>query len=322
MSNSAVFGPGLRHFLTGEELSMDGLQALLRLAASLKAERQARKLRQDLAGQNVTLVFEKPSLRTHLSFSIAIQELGGSVVESFSSIRKKEEPEDVAGVLSGYSHAMMVRTHEHSILERMASKSRIPIINGLTDSHHPCQILADLLTLQETHGGGSPSGLRGLTLTYIGDGNNILHSLLLLLPYAGVNVRYACPPGYQPEALILQSAKARALEGGATITALASPAEAVKGAHAIYTDVWTSMGFEDEVGEREAAFQGYQVNAELYSHALPGAAILHCMPMIRGKEITDEMADHECSALFRQSENRLHVQKALLLSLLGGGASA
>jgi ornithine carbamoyltransferase len=258
-------------------------------------------------------MFEKPSLRTHLSFAVAMQELGGAVVESFSLNRKKEEPEDVARVVSGFCHAVMVRTHEHEILERFASKSSIPLINGLSDTHHPCQTLADLLTLRETFG-----KLEGLKLAYVGDGNNVLHSLLLLCPLVGVSVSFACPPGYEPSAFVVKQARQIAKETGAVIEGTAKPERAVKGANAVYTDVWTSMGFEAENSAREAAFQGYQVNLELFALAAKDAIVLHCLPMVRGKEITDEMADHERSRIFMQAENRLHAQKALLVNLLGG----
>jgi ornithine carbamoyltransferase len=193
----------------------------------------------------------------------------------------------------------------------MASKTRVPIINGLSDTHHPCQILADMLTLKQFF-----NTLRGLKLAYVGDGNNILHSLLLIAPVLGVHISYAVPKGYEPNAFVLRQARAAAREYGSTITASTSPASAVKKANAIYTDVWTSMGFEREENQREEAFAGFQVNADLYRLAAPDAVIMHCLPMVRGKEITDEMAEHTNSVLFRQSENRLHVQKALLLQLL------
>ncbi len=302
-----------RHFLTGHEATPSELAGLLDLAAVLKEERRQGISRRDLAGKTLVLLFEKPSLRTHVSFVVGMKELGGEVVESFSFNRKKEEPEDVARVLEGYCHGVMVRTHEHSILERMAAKVRIPIINGLTDTHHPCQILADLLTLKESF-----PELRGLKLAYVGDGNNILHSLLWLLPVLGVSVSYACPPGYEPDAMVLRKARAIAADCGATITAARTPQAAVRGANAIYTDVATSMGFESEASAREEAFRGYGIDAALYAKAAPGALIMHCLPMVRGKEITDEMAEHENAVLFRQAENRLHTQKALLLSLLGG----
>jgi ornithine carbamoyltransferase len=308
-----------KHLLTGEELTRTELLALLDQADDLRNEKLKNSgvsNRKDLLGRNLITLFEKPSLRTHLSFSIAIQELGGTAIESFSAHRKEEEPEDVARVIAGYGHAIMVRTFDQSIVERMASKSPVPIINGLTDSHHPCQILADLLTLKQKFGNG-PEGLKGTILTYIGDGNNILHSLLLLCPFVGVDVRYACPAGFQPDPEIVNRAKARALEGGGSVTSFFDPKEAADGAHALYTDVWTSMGFEKEEAAREAAFRGYQINEELYALASPNALVMHCLPMVKGKEISETMAEHPNSVIFRQSENRLHAQKAVLLHLLG-----
>jgi ornithine carbamoyltransferase len=306
-----------KHFLTGTELGPVDMKGILSLAESLRTERSQGITRRDLAGKSLVLLFEKPSLRTHISFTIAMEELGGTVIDSFSFNRKKEEPEDVGRVLAGYCHAIMLRTHEHSVLERMAAKTRIPIINGLSDTHHPCQVLADLLTLRQTY-----RSVEGLKLAYVGDGNNILHSLLLLAPVLGIHVAYACPKGYQPNALVLRQARSMAKETGGKITAALSPESAVKDAHAIYTDVWTSMGFEKEENEREEAFRGYQVNETLYAHAAKDAVIMHCLPMVRGKEITDDMAEHPNSVLFRQSENRLHVQKALLLQLLAGTTAA
>lgn len=305
----------MKHFLTGLELGRGDLLALLDKAEQLRLDREAGKLSNELKGKTLALLFEKPSLRTHLSFTIAMQELGGQVVESFSLNRKKEEPEDVAQVVSGYVHAIMLRTHEHSIVERLVSKSKVPVINGLSDTHHPCQTLADLLTMKQAFG-----TLQGKKLAYIGDGNNILHSLLLLCPMAGVDISYACPKGFEPSALVMKQARHIAKETGAKIEGTTKPEKAVKGAHAVYTDVWASMGWEAEGAARDIAFQGYQLNAKLFAQADKDAIALHCLPMVRGKEITDEVADHARSWIFRQSENRLHAQKALLSTMLGGKA--
>jgi ornithine carbamoyltransferase len=303
-----------KHCLTGEEFTRPELISILDRADALRNEKIKNggvSNRKDLSGRTLVTLFEKPSLRTHVSFSVAIQELGGQVVESYSANRKQEEPEDVAQVLAGYGHAIMLRTFEQATAERMAKSSPVPVINGLSDTHHPCQILADLLTLKQKMG-----SLKGVILTYVGDGNNILHSLLLLCPFVGVDVRYACPPGFQPDAEIVKRARARALEGSGSVSSYNDPKEAAKGAHALYTDVWTSMGFEKEESSREQAFAGYQVNAGLYSATAPGALLMHCMPMVKGKEISHEMAAHENAVFFRQSENRLHAQKALLLHLM------
>lgn len=302
----------VKHLLTGSELSPTDLSALLDHAALLKAERNQKIMRSTLRGQVMALLFEKPSLRTKFSFTIAMQELGGMVVESHQAQRKSETPEDTAQVLSGYCHAIVNRTYSQDNLTRMAAVARIPVINALTDSHHPCQVFSDLLTLKECFG-----DLKGLNVTYIGDGNNILHSLLTLMPALGMTVRYACPPGFQPDPTIVHRASLRAKQHGGKAVRCATPTEAAKGTQALYTDVWTSMGFEDEDEVRLKAFKGYQVNEEIYSHADTDAVIMHCMPMVRGLEISEAMADHPQAVLFQQSENRLHVQKALLEMMLG-----
>lgn len=301
-----------KHFLTGTELSRAEVMELLFLAESCKEQRLAGFRRDDLRNQNVVLLFEKPSLRTRVSFTVAIQELGGTVIELDSMGRKKEDPEDTIRVLAGYCHGVMVRTHAHSILERMVAKSPIPLINGLSDAHHPCQVLADLQTLMQRY-----KELKGLKLAYIGDGNNMLHSLLLLAPALGVELHYACPRGYEPSSLVVRQAKKRAKDGGGAVIVAATPVEAVRGANAVYTDVWTSMGFEQEETDRDKVFQSYQLNEELYQNADPRAAIMHCMPMIKDKEITASLVEHENSVLFQQAENRMHAQKALLIGLMG-----
>ena len=300
-----------KHVLTGEELSRGELLGLIDVAEELKSHRAELRQKDTLAGKHLALVFEKPSVRTRLSFTVAMNELGGHIVESNSGTSKKEEPQDLARVLAGYCHAIMLRTHEHRNVEKMSANSPVPVINGLSDAHHPCQIFADLLTLKQSF-----KSLEGLKLAYVGDGNNVLHSLLLLMPFLGIHVQYACPPGFEPNAFIVKKAKKRAKEGGGSITAFPDAESAVKGVNAVYTDVWTSMGFENDGPDRDKFFEGYQVNEELYAHAAPNAVVMHCMPMIRGKEISETMADHPSSVIFKQSENRLHVQKALLMGLL------
>lgn len=299
-----------KHLLTGEELSIDEIKSLLSLASELKKKRREGRAMNILKGKHLALLFEKSSLRTRFSFTVAMHELGGHVVESLSETRKKEEPEDVARVIEGYCHAVMIRTHSDDILTRMSQVSKIPIINGLSDLHHPCQILADLLTLHEEFG-----ELEGLKLTYIGDGNNILHSLLLLAPFMGVHLHYCCPKTCQPNADILKQALIRAKLGKGSITTCTSaPIVAVKQAQAIYTDVWASMGFENKTDER--LFEGFQVNEQLMEQALPEAIFMHCLPMIRGKEVSQTLPDQPASVIFEQSENRLHIQKALLIALM------
>ena len=244
---------------------------------------------------------------------MGIQELGGKAIELAASQKKNEDPEDEIRVLQGMVHGVMLRTFKHETLERMVSKSKIPVINGLSDTHHPCQALADLQTMLQIFG-----KLQGLKLAYIGDGNNVLHSLLLMAPFVGVDVHFACPEGYQPDAAILARAQARAKTGGAQIKKFVTPTEAVTGVDAIYTDVWTSMGFEKENEARLKAFEGYQVNKSLLAKAQPQAIILHCLPMIKGQEITADVVELPNSALFEQAENRLHAQKALMIGLFNG----
>lgn len=299
-----------RHFLVGSEITSDGIHSLLNLAETLKTERNRGQQRDALRGKTLALLFDKPSLRTRMSFSIAMTELGGNVIETSASLRKHEEPEDLAGVISSYAHGIMIRTHGHDNLDRFVSRSKVPVINGLTDEHHPCQSLADILTMKQVFG-----DTEGLKLTYIGDGNNILHSLMVLAPMAGIHLHYSTPKEYSPHGQLLEWCQMRkGLKG--SITSFKTPEEAVKGTNGIYTDVWTSMGFESENNERVKAFTGFQVNSDLYSQAAPEAVIMHCMPMVRDQEITSEMADHDRSFIYQQAENRLHVQKALLWELL------
>lgn len=302
--------PDKKHFLDGKEITTDGLNHLLNLAETLKDERAKGISRDAMKGKTLALLFDKPSLRTRMSFNLAMSELGGSIIEAPANLRKHEEPQDLAGVMSRYVHAIMIRTFAHSSLEVFANNSSVPVINGLTDEHHPCQALADILTMKQAFG-----NTEGLKLTYIGDGNNILHSLMVLAPMAGIDLQYSTPKAYEPDGKLLEWCQMRKGVKG-SIKSFATPVEAVKGSHGIYTDVWTSMGFESENNDRIKAFAGFQVNAELYSHAAPQAVLMHCMPMVREQEITNEMADHKRSFIYQQAENRLHVQKALLWELL------
>ncbi|KTC87279.1 MULTISPECIES: carbamoyl-phosphate synthase large subunit [Legionella] len=294
-----------RHVLTGLELTVKEIKIILKLAAKLKQNPE--KFSHLLVNKNLALIFEKPSFRTRLSFTRAIQSLGGTVIESVSSTRKSEEPRDLIRVLNGYCDAVMIRTHEDEVLEEMARYATVPIINGLSALYHPCQILADLLTLQEYFG-----QLEGLTLAYIGDGNNILHTLLALAPQLGIKINYCCPPTHQPNAKLLNHSLNQFEQ---MIDSHATPKAAVHDAHAVYTDVWTSMGFEHQ--RSEELFAGLQVNEALMAQAKPEAIFMHCMPMERGKEVSLTLPDEPASAIFAQSENRLHVQKALLVFLLG-----
>lgn len=294
----------IRHVLTGLELSAKEIKIILQLAAQLKQNPE--KFSHLLVNKNLALIFEKPSFRTRLSFTRAIQSLGGTAIESVSSTRKSEEPRDFIRVLNGYCDAVMIRTHDDEVLEEMARYATVPIINGLSALYHPCQILADLLSLQEYFG-----QLEGLTLAYIGDGNNILNTFLALAPQLGIKINYCCPPTHQPNTKILERSLNQFAE---MIGNHATPQAAVHNAQAVYTDVWTSMGFEHQ--RSEGQFAGLQVNEALMAHAKPEAIFMHCMPMERGKEVSLTLPDEPASAIFAQSENRLHVQKALLVFLL------
>lgn len=306
-----------KYFFTGQEISNSELDQLLDLAIWLKKN----PIQNVLKNKNIALLFEKPSLRTRVSFTVGVQQLGGQVIEITSAQRKKEEPQDTIRVLQGYVQGLMIRTFEHEILHQMAEYSKIPIINGLSDLHHPCQVLADLQTLKENFG-----DLKGKKIAYVGDGNNMLHSLLLMAPMMGMTVHYACPNGFKPDAGVVKSAanSTSSQSAGLFIKEFQTATEAVAGVDAIYTDVWTSMGFESSGSEAEiqkqeqnkiATFSSYQLNAKLLSLANPDALIMHCMPIVIDQEITREMVEHKNSVLFQQSENRLHAQKALMMGM-------
>ena len=292
-----------KHLLTGMELDAQDIKRLLKIASQVK--QNVKQYSQKLAGKNLAMIFEKPSFRTRLSFTLAMENLGGTAIESISSTRKTEEPRDLIRVLNNYCDYVMVRTHEDTVLEEMAQYATVPVINGLSALYHPCQVLADLLSLQECF-----AELNGLTLAYIGDGNNVLHSLLLMAPLVGVKINYCCPDDHQPNNQILKQSKQLFPD---MVNCYTNPEIAVHNADAVYTDVWTSMGFESQASEHH--FAGYQVNESLMSQAKSGAVFMHCMPMERGKEVSQTLPDSPASIIFTQSENRLHVQKALLIDL-------
>ncbi len=296
----------IKHCLTGTELSLDEIQTVLYIAQAMKQNPE--DYSRSLTGKSLVMLFDKPSFRTRLSFAMAIQSMGGFAIESVSTTRKPEEPADQIRVLNGYADFIMVRTHDDKILQDMAEHATSPMINGLSALHHPCQVLADLLSLKEVYG-----RLDGLTVTYIGDGNNVLHSLMSLAPQLGVRINYSCPLQHQPNQEIVEKAMKQYV---GLVHSFATPEAAVHQTHAVYTDVWTSMGFEEH-SEHEA-FQGFQVNEQLMSHARTEAVFMHCMPMERGREVSRTLPDHSSSIIFTQSENRMHAQKALLLLLHDG----
>ncbi|MFS8796323.1 ornithine carbamoyltransferase [Synechococcus sp. R70.1] len=300
-----------RDLLKLSDLSPAELAALLAQAAELKRD----PYRADLRGRVLGLLFQKASTRTRVSFTVAMAQCGGStldLVPSAMQISRGEPLSDTARVLSRYLDAIAIRTYDQRELELFAEYAEIPVINALTDQFHPCQVLADLLTIQENFG-----QLAGLTLAYCGDGNNVAHSLLLGCALSGIHIRVATPPGYEPDAAVV--AEAQALAQGSQVLVVRDPYEAVAGAQVVYTDVWASMGQEDQTAARKAHFLPYQVNAELMKHADPEAIVLHCLPAHREEEITAEVLEGSQSRVWDQAENRLHVQKALLIQLLGAG---
>jgi ornithine carbamoyltransferase len=288
-------------FLTGEELDRAALAAVLERAAALKAGRDGREGADSLAGKSVGLVFEKPSTRTRISFEVGVAELGGTPLilrGDELQLSRGESVGDTGRVLSRYLHGIVIRAGSHEVVEELASSAEVPVINGLTPRHHPCQALADLLTLRERFG-----DLAGLRLAYVGDGNNVARSLAILCRTAGVELAVAAPSGYQ-------------LEDGLGAELTDDPKAAAAGADALYTDVWVSMGDEAEAAMRRSDLGPFQLNRELLSAASDRAIVLHCLPAHPGEEITEDVLYGERSAVWDQAENRLHAQKALLESLI------
>jgi ornithine carbamoyltransferase len=301
-----------RDFLSSADLTAEETEAVLSLAGDLKHGRR----RVDLGGKVLGLIFLKASTRTRVSFSVAMARLGGQVIDlnpSVTQVGRGEPIADTARVLSRYVDALAIRTFAQAEVDDYAHWASIPVINALTDLEHPCQALADFLTVQETFG-----ELEGLTLSYVGDGNNVAHSLMLCGALLGVNVRVGCPSDFAPDAAILERSRALAAERGSVVEVLHDPVAAVRGAHALYTDVWASMGQEEEKEERQQAFAGWCLDEDLLAEADPRAIVLHCLPAYRGLEISAGVMEGSASRVFDQAENRLHAQQALLAALLGG----
>ena len=300
------------HLTRDLDLTTDEITALAALAAQVK--RSPRRYVHKLAGRYLALLFEKPSLRTRVTFELAIKQLGGDAVfNEFNGrgIGDREPIKDVARNLERWVHGIAARTYEQKTIEELARWASIPVINALSDLYHPCQALADFFTLQEKFG-----GLRGLKLAFVGDGNNVAHSLMLDGARLGVDMVVATPAGYEPHTEIVATAQGLAAASGCTLRLTSDPFEAVDGAHAVYTDVWASMGQESEARQRRKAFAPFQVTGRLMAAARPEAVFLHCLPAHRGEEVTDEVIESAASLVFDQAENRLHVQKALLLMML------
>jgi ornithine carbamoyltransferase len=299
-------------FLTIRDFTTDELLHLLELARDIK--KTPANYGEALKGKTLALIFEKPSLRTRVSFDVGIQQLGGfSVYLSPAEINlgKRESVYDVARNLERMVQGIMIRTFGHDIVEKMAEYARIPVINGLTDHSHPCQAMADYLTILEHKG-----RLGGLKLAYVGDSNNVSNSLMFAGARLGVHVAIGSPAGYQPKADVIAWTREAGAITGSTLLITADPVEAVAGADVVYTDTWASMGQEAEAYARKAVFRPYQVNAELFGRAKTDALFMHCLPAHRGDEVTDEVIDSPNSVVFDEAENRLHAQKAIMLEML------
>ncbi|HNU93541.1 MAG TPA: ornithine carbamoyltransferase [Bacillota bacterium] len=299
-----------KSFLSIHDFTTEQVMRVMDLAALLKAEQKAGVPHPILKGKTLGMIFLKPSTRTRISFEVAIWQLGGYGLflnANDLQLKRGETVADTARVLSRYLDGIMIRTFAHSDVIELAREGSIPIINGLTDLLHPCQVMADLLTGIEKFG-----DLRGRKLAYVGDGNNMVHSLMYGGAKVGMHVTCACPAGYEPDPAVVAEARADGAATGARMEVVRDPKEAVRGADILYTDVWASMGQEAEHEKRVRDFQGYQINAELVDMANPDCIVMHCLPAHRGEEITDDAADGPHSVLWDEAENRLHAQKAIL----------
>src|SRR5690242_10431352 len=293
------------------DLTNDELLYLLDLAGDVKAA--PARYGHALAGKHIAMLFEKPSLRTKLTFELAMKQLGGGSVFIEGPIGVREPLKDVARNLDRWTNGIVARVFLQTTVEDLARWSRVPIINALSDLYHPCQALADMQTIRERFNG---RGFQGLKLAFVGDGNNVAQSLMLSSLRLGMDFALGCPEGYLPNPDIVTQAEGLAAVTGATLLVTHDTAAAVAGAHTVYTDVWTSMGQEQEMVKRKRAFRDYQVNDALFAQARPDAIFMHCLPAKRDEEVTDSVMEHARSAIFDQAENRLHAQKALLLMML------
>lgn len=307
-----------RDFLTLKDFESKELKAVLDLSLKIKDRYKEGGKTRYLADKTLGMLFEKPSTRTRVSFEVAIHQLGGMGIFLSSDelqLKRGEPIKDTAKVLSSYLDGIMVRTFHHDTVTELSDFSQIPVINGLTDLYHPCQVMADLLTIKEEFGSFS-----GLTLTFLGDGNsNMAHSLLYGCSKMGINVTIAAPQGYYPAQEVVKEAREIAGHNQGSVLVTDDPEAAVKKSEIVYTDVWASMGDEDEKDSRIKDLTPYQLNSELLARAKPGAIVLHCLPAKRGEEITEEVLEGKNSRVFLQAENRLHAQKGILVSLMGWG---
>jgi ornithine carbamoyltransferase len=301
-----------RDFLSIDDFSASEIKGLLALAADMKAHR--RRYRTALDGKMMALIFEKPSLRTRTTFTVGIKQLGGDsllLTPADINLGKRESVYDVAKNLERMVDGIMIRTFGHALCVSLAEHASIPVINGLTDLEHPCQAMADILTVLEHR-----KSIKKLKLTYVGDGNNVAHSLMLIAATLGTTFFVGTPEAYKPSQAIMDRCQDLAKKSGATIVWTADPVEAARDADMIYTDTWASMGQEAEAEERKNVFAPFQVNRELFGHAKQDALFMHCLPAHRGEEVTDEVIDSPNSVVFQEAENRLHAQKAIMFELL------
>ncbi len=306
-----------RHFLSLKDWSRDEIELLFEQAAAIKANPEAYS--GALAGQVLAMIFQKPSTRTRVSFEVGTYQLGGRAIflgHEMIQLERGESIPDTARVLSRYVQGIMARVFAHQDVLDLARHGSIPVINGLSDLLHPCQALADYFTLRERRG-----GLQGLKIAYVGDGNNVAHELMFGAVKLGLKISVGCPKGYEPNPLILKSAVREAQKLGSPLPEVtADPRQAVAGADVVYTDVWTSMGQEDEAESRRAAFRPFAVTPQTMTQAGPDALFMHCLPAHRGEEVAAEVIDGPQSVVFDQAENRLHVQKAVMVTLMGQGS--
>jgi ornithine carbamoyltransferase len=304
----------MNHFLSLSDCSTKELWSIIQLATYLKMEREAGGNKPVLKNKTLAMVFQKPSLRTRVSFDVGMRHLGGDAImlgPDEIGLGKRESIADIARVLSGYVQGIMARVFDHKHVTELAKYATVPVINGLSDDRHPCQAMADVLTIFEHFG-----ELKGKRLAYIGDGNNVAASLLVAAAHFGMHYNIATPKDYEVPAQAMVDAAAFARKSGATIQVFNDPALAVADADVVYTDTWVSMGQEAETQSRLEVFAPFQINKELLSHASPDCIVMHCLPAHRGQEITDDVADGPQSVIFQQAENRLHVQKAILVKLM------
>jgi ornithine carbamoyltransferase len=300
--------------ISTRDLGPQGVEAVLHLAELMKSRPSV--FQRALAGKQMVMFFEKPSLRTRITFETAMASLGGTAIfvdQTSGRLDARESLSDIAHNLERWVDVIVLRTFAQETIDGMARYASVPVINALSDLEHPCQALADYFTLQERFG-----DLRKITLAYVGDGNNVAHSLLLTCACLGSSIRIATPKGYEPDAKMVAAAQKITKQTGAQIELLTDPHAAVAGVDAIYTDAWASMGQESETELRAGIFSSYQVNSELMAEAAPHAAFMHCLPAHRGEEVTDAVMDSDASVIFEQAENRMHVQKSILYLLLGG----